>query len=200
MAAQMLGCRAILLGPGLPEIRTAGVLTLSYVPFSQVFPRAAAIVYHGGIGTTAIALRAGKPMLIVPSSFAQPDIAARLTRLGVARVIPRKLYRAGTAAAALWTLLSKSRSNRPTNCSGRRGAARRQCGRAHLRRIRETENRQSGPKCGTVYRREQRRLRGTRVGRNLPAFAEENADEISARIERAVDVTCTPPHGPCHYS
>lgn len=112
LAAKMLGRRAILIGLNLTEIRNAEVLTLNHVPFSEVFPHAAAIVHHGGIGTSAIALRAGKPTLVVPGSptelvsYAQPDNAARLARLGVARVHQRLDYNAGAIAYELSMLLS----------------------------------------------------------------------------------------------
>ena len=62
-------------------------------------------MHQAGIGTTAQALRAGKPMLIVPFSHDQPDNAARMVRLGVARVIGRRKYSAATAAEALRGLL-----------------------------------------------------------------------------------------------
>ena len=63
----------------LPE----GVRHFGYVPFSAVLPRAAAFVHHGGIGTTAQALAAGVPQLIVPMTHDQPDNAVRIRRLGV---------------------------------------------------------------------------------------------------------------------
>ncbi len=63
------------------------------------------IVHQAGIGTTAQALRAGRPMLIVPFSHDQPDNGARMVRLGVARVIGRRQYSAATAAEALRGLL-----------------------------------------------------------------------------------------------
>lgn len=113
LAAKMLGCRAILIGLNLPEIQSADFLTLSHVSFSEVFPHAAAIVHHGGVGTSAIALGAGKPMLVVPgsrtdlASHAQPDNAARLARLGVARVLQRSHYNANAIAYELWTLLAE---------------------------------------------------------------------------------------------
>lgn len=110
-AAKLLGYRAILVGADLPQMDTPEVLTLSHVSFSEVFPRAAAVVHHGGIGTSAIALKAGKPMLVVPGnedvlgSYAQPDTAERLRRLGVARVVRREQYSAAVVARELWTLL-----------------------------------------------------------------------------------------------
>ncbi|HSF31110.1 MAG TPA: nucleotide disphospho-sugar-binding domain-containing protein [Candidatus Tectomicrobia bacterium] len=115
-AARLLGCRAVLLGMSLLDsapyslewspFAAANVVTASYAPFSELFPRAAAIVHHGGIGTTALALQAGRPMLVVPDSYAQPDTAARVTRLGVARTIPRQAYTGAAAAVELLRLLN----------------------------------------------------------------------------------------------
>jgi rhamnosyltransferase subunit B len=105
-AAQSLGRRAILVGEesqeGLPE----SILAVQYVAYSQLFPRAAAIVHQGGIGTVGQALVAGRPMLVVPFSHDQPDNAARLVRLGVARTLGRNRYRASAAAVELRQLLS----------------------------------------------------------------------------------------------
>ena len=81
----------------------------AYLPFSTVFPRAAAVVHQGGIGTTAQALRAGIPQLVVPFGFDQPDNAARLERLGVARSLARNRYRENAAATALQELLGRPR-------------------------------------------------------------------------------------------
>jgi rhamnosyltransferase subunit B len=107
-AARRIARRAVLLvGPeptGLPPADER-IAVASYAPFSELFPRAAALVHQGGIGTTAQALRAGRPMAIVPFSHDQPDNAARATRLGVATVIGRRQYSAATAADALRTLL-----------------------------------------------------------------------------------------------
>jgi UDP:flavonoid glycosyltransferase YjiC (YdhE family) len=107
-AVRSIGRRAVLLvGPDAPSPPSADhqIAVAPYAPFSELFPRAAAIVHQAGIGTTAQALRAGKPMLIVPFSHDQPDNAARMARLGVARVIGRRQYSAATAAAALRELL-----------------------------------------------------------------------------------------------
>ncbi len=80
-----------------PRTLPANVRAFNYAPYSQVFPRCAAIVHHGGIGTTAQALRAGRPQLVTPMAHDQFDNAARAKRLGVAlrvghaRVTPDKL-------------------------------------------------------------------------------------------------------------
>ena len=108
-AARRLGRRALLLVGSDPRNRPArtspDILLADYLPHWQVFPRAAAIVHQGGIGTTAQALLAGRPTLVVPFGFDQPDNAARLVRLGVARSIARRDYDAGRAARALQALL-----------------------------------------------------------------------------------------------
>ena len=112
-AARMLGIRAVLLVGRDPrnipaESLPDDIALFEYLPYSQIFPRAAAVVHHGGIGTTAQALRAGKPMLVVPFAFDQPDNAYRVTRLGVARTIYRHRYSAHRAATELKTLLSNT--------------------------------------------------------------------------------------------
>ena len=89
-ACRRLGRRGVLLTrypEQLPARLPAGVLHADYAPFSAVLPRAAALVHHGGIGTAAQALGAGRPQLVMPMAFDQPDNAARLERLGVARTL-----------------------------------------------------------------------------------------------------------------
>jgi rhamnosyltransferase subunit B len=81
------------------------VLAVPYAPHSAVFPRAAVVVHQGGIGTTGEAMRAGRPMLVVPFGQDQPDHARRLRRLGVARSITAERYDAGRATRALGELL-----------------------------------------------------------------------------------------------
>jgi O-methyltransferase len=99
------------IGLDLDETQTPDVLILNRIPYSKVFSQAAAVVIHGGIGTAGIALAAGKPMLVVPGSrsdlmsYAQPDNAARLARLGVARVLQRANFNAHAVASELATLL-----------------------------------------------------------------------------------------------
>jgi len=98
-AVGRLGQRAILLTGKPPEDLGSlprDVMAFRYLPYSAVFPRAAAIVHQGGIGTLAQALAAGRPQLVVPVAFDQPDNARRTTALGVARSLP---FRKATAAA-----------------------------------------------------------------------------------------------------
>jgi UDP:flavonoid glycosyltransferase YjiC (YdhE family) len=109
-AAYQLGRRAVLLvgrDPANHPTRPLpqDVIAVPHAPHAAVFPRAGLIVHQGGIGTTAEAMRAGRPMLVVPYSHDQPDNAARLTRLGIARSVPRERYDAAMAAREIRTLL-----------------------------------------------------------------------------------------------
>jgi UDP:flavonoid glycosyltransferase YjiC (YdhE family) len=81
----------------LPE----NVIAVAYAPYAQIFPRASVIVHQGGIGTTGQALRAGKPMLVMPFGGDQYDNGARIERLGAGRTIMRNRYTAERAAVEL---------------------------------------------------------------------------------------------------
>lgn len=89
----------------LPADRPDTVAALDYIPFSQVLPRSAALVHHGGIGTAAQALAAGIPQLVMPLAHDQPDNAARLKKLGVGEALIPKRFTGVAAAAALDRLL-----------------------------------------------------------------------------------------------
>ena len=106
-AAAHLGIRALLVaGESQPkETPPPNIHVTGYAPYSAVFNRAAAIVHQGGIGTTAQALRAGKPMIVVPYGFDQPDNAARVQRIGVSVTIGRRSYAAKRVIAALRRIL-----------------------------------------------------------------------------------------------
>jgi UDP:flavonoid glycosyltransferase YjiC (YdhE family) len=92
-----------------PENLPESVVAFDYAPYSEIFPHAGAVVHQGGVGTTAQALRAGCPTLIVPYSHDQPDNAARVERLGTSRTIPRKQYSASRATKELRELLNNPR-------------------------------------------------------------------------------------------
>lgn len=102
-AAATLGLRAILLTPHraqLPAQLPTPALWQDYVPLRLLLPHVAALAHHGGIGTTAEALRAGTPQLVVPLAHDQFDNAARVTALGVgASVRASRLTRARLVAA-----------------------------------------------------------------------------------------------------
>jgi UDP:flavonoid glycosyltransferase YjiC (YdhE family) len=108
-AAKLLNRRAVMLY-GIFNQPPKGLDTervgFDYAPYSQIFPRACAVVHQGGVGTTGQVLRAGVPMLVMPYSHDQPDNAARCRRLGVSETISRDDYTAETVARKLRKLLA----------------------------------------------------------------------------------------------
>jgi UDP:flavonoid glycosyltransferase YjiC (YdhE family) len=109
-AAMRLGRRALLLVGRDPQNQPKhplppGVMAIQYAPHAAVFPRGCVNVHQGGIGTTGEAMRAGRPTLVVHYGHDQPDNAARLVRMGVARSIPRERYNAEVAAREIQNLL-----------------------------------------------------------------------------------------------
>jgi len=107
-AAQALGRRALLLvGPprNMPATLPDGVAAFEYAPYSEVLPRACAIVHQGGVGTTGQGMRSGKPVLILPHAHDQFDNAARVVRLGCGRVLARPRYNVESAIRELRALL-----------------------------------------------------------------------------------------------
>jgi len=99
-AVAALGLRAIFLTPHreqVPGALPSSICWQEYVPLTPLLPQVAALVHHGGIGTTAEALRAGTPQLVVPLAHDQFDNAARVVALGAgaslhaARVTPARM-------------------------------------------------------------------------------------------------------------
>jgi UDP:flavonoid glycosyltransferase YjiC (YdhE family) len=76
-----------------------------FAPLGALLPASAAIVHHGGIGTTAAALGAGVPQLVLPMAYDQFDNAARVKRLGAGQSLPPRRRSAANIAAALERLM-----------------------------------------------------------------------------------------------
>jgi UDP:flavonoid glycosyltransferase YjiC (YdhE family) len=111
------GWRGILLSQfpdQVPASLPDGVHHFTYVPFSQVLPRAAALVHHGGIGTTAQAFAAGVPQLVRPLAHDQPDNAARVRRLGAGEFLRPHQYKTGRVLETLGRLMKSEEIRR--NC------------------------------------------------------------------------------------
>ncbi|HEY3989376.1 MAG TPA: glycosyltransferase [Acidobacteriaceae bacterium] len=116
-AARMAGVRAVLLvgtdprnvPRNVPSTKSTDLCVARYAPYSKLFPRASLIVHQGGVGTTAQAMQAGRPMLVMPYSHDQPDNARRMRRLGVAGVIRRQYYTAERAARRIRRILGHPR-------------------------------------------------------------------------------------------
>lgn len=87
----------------LPE----NIFALESAPHAWLFPRMAAVVHHGGAGTTAAGLRAGVPGVIIPHANDQFAWGRRIHELGVgSRPIPRKNLTAKKLTQALEEALS----------------------------------------------------------------------------------------------
>ncbi len=108
-AARQLGRRAILVTGA--DCTAAAARIGARVQLStlfEVFPHACAVVHQAGIGTLSQALRAGRPQLITPVWFDQPDNAARACKLGVARTLPFRRATATRLTQQLRSLLANS--------------------------------------------------------------------------------------------
>lgn len=107
-ACELLGRRALLVtkfAEQLPGELPAWAMHVDYAPFSELLPGAGVFVQHGGIGTTAQALAAGVPQLVVPLAHDQFENAHRVKMLGAGDVLRGKRYTAARAAAKLRALL-----------------------------------------------------------------------------------------------
>ena len=76
------------------------------------------IVHAGGIGTTGLAMRSGRPMLVVPFAHDQPDNAERVARLGIEHTISRRHYVAARIVPELKELLDNPAYAQRANESG----------------------------------------------------------------------------------
>jgi sterol 3beta-glucosyltransferase len=108
-AAKLSGQRAIIQGDGgvLGLESSVDVLFVGRMPHAKVFPHCAAVVHHGGAGTTQAALLAGCPSVVVAHAYDQHDWAKRLHRAGVgARPLFRRTIRPQALAAAISSSVS----------------------------------------------------------------------------------------------
>jgi rhamnosyltransferase subunit B len=122
-AVGQLGARAMLVTNYPEQVPTRlppGVKVFGYLPFSEVLPQAAALIYHGGIGTLAQALRAGLPHLVVPHGYDQFDNGWRIERLGLGSSIPESSFRRRRVVRVLGAMLTDAQlSSRCRVCAGR---------------------------------------------------------------------------------
>ncbi len=83
------------------------VFMVGSTPHSWLFPRMAAVVHHGGAGTTAAGLAAGVPSVVTPFFADQPFWAQRIYDLGVGpKPVARRHLTAGSLAAAIQTAVT----------------------------------------------------------------------------------------------
>jgi UDP:flavonoid glycosyltransferase YjiC (YdhE family) len=111
-AVARVGARALVIGADMDALDKplpASTFAVPFAPFSSVYPRCAAAIHHGGIGTTAQCLRAGIPALIVPWGADQFFDGAQVRRIGSGTWMQRRFFTPHRAARALDALLREPR-------------------------------------------------------------------------------------------
>jgi UDP:flavonoid glycosyltransferase YjiC (YdhE family) len=109
-AVQRLGVRAVI-ASGWGGIQVSdlppSIYSVTEAQHQWLFPQMAAVVHHGGAGTTGAAFHAGVPQVIVPHMADQPFWGQRVSELGVGpRPIPVGALSADRLAQALQHALS----------------------------------------------------------------------------------------------
>ena len=109
-AVKESGCRAIIQadwGNIQTDIQDENVFKCGRLPYLDVFPFCAAVVHHGGAGTTHATLRSGCPSIVVEHAFDQTFWGTELERVGVAgKVLHRNSLTASELALAIQEILN----------------------------------------------------------------------------------------------
>lgn len=106
-ACHRTGHRGVILGEVSDgETLPDGMTAAQGAPYSRVLPACVAVIHHGGIGTTAASLYAGRPQVVIPFGPDHRDNARRLCNIGVARVVSRR----AVSERSLGTALSRATS------------------------------------------------------------------------------------------
>ncbi|MGH2458528.1 MAG: nucleotide disphospho-sugar-binding domain-containing protein [Chloroflexota bacterium] len=171
-AAERSGVRAMI-EPGWAELGSgalpSGILRADGVPHSWLFPRVAAVVHHGGAGTTAAVLRAGVPSVFVPHIFDQEMWADLAFQRGVApRAIARGQLSVDALAQAIDTAVHDPRLRERATRLG--VAIRGEDGVGNAVRLVETYVRAPGAIAPNHGRRGDRQMDG---GRSMPGKREK---------------------------
>jgi sterol 3beta-glucosyltransferase len=136
-ALALVGARGIIQAPAEVSARLRSraapsrVAFLEQAPHAHLFPRCAAIVHHGGSGTTQAALLAGKPSIVVPHLTDQFMFGALLHGRGLgAAPLPRRRLSSRALAARLRHVLADAHMPRRAAEVGARMRAERGAARA----------------------------------------------------------------------
>lgn len=125
-AVRRTGVRAVIARGwgGLEPTDTAqseSVMFIEAAPHSWLFPQVSAVVHHGGCGTTAAGLLAGKPNIICPFFGDQPLWGRQVERLGVGpSPIPQKRLTVESICHAIDTVMNDSTMRENAAALGRR--------------------------------------------------------------------------------
>ncbi|MGK7927641.1 MAG: glycosyltransferase, partial [Spirulina sp.] len=104
-----------------PKENNDRIFVTDSIPHHWLFPKVAAVIYHGGAGTTAAALRAGVPLVPIPFGGDQHFWGDRMQKLGVApsRIPHKKLTAEALASAIAKVTGDESIKNRARQLGGR---------------------------------------------------------------------------------
>jgi rhamnosyltransferase subunit B len=120
---ERLGVPGILLGGSSVDPageRCGSVLHLREVELALLLPRARLLVHHGGMGTTARALEAGVPQIVIPYAYDQPDNGARVEALGAGKLLMENQVSVDTLVSVAGQLLSSEDVKRCTSACAER--------------------------------------------------------------------------------
>jgi sterol 3beta-glucosyltransferase len=97
-AVVALGWSKLNYAEAIPE----NIFLIESIPHSWLFPKMKIVIHHGGAGTTAAGLSAGKPTIVIPHNADQPAWGLRVYELGVgAKPIKKTKLTSGKLAAAI---------------------------------------------------------------------------------------------------
>jgi len=121
-ASRALGRRAIL-SRGWAELelidQSSDCIAIGDVNQQALFPRVAAVVHHGGAGTTHAAALAGAPQVIAPMFSDQPFWASRVRELGIGTSIPMAELTADRLSSMLQVVSGLQMVERAATIAGR---------------------------------------------------------------------------------
>jgi sterol 3beta-glucosyltransferase len=94
-----LGWSKLTFNESIPD----NIFLIESIPHSWLFPKMKTVIHHGGAGTTATGLRAGKPTIIIPHNADQPAWGQRVFELGVgSKPIKKTNLTADSLASAIY--------------------------------------------------------------------------------------------------
>lgn len=125
---EKLAMPGVFLSPHGREDWGATIRHFDFLDLEPVLRHAAALVHHGGIGTTARAFQAGIPQVISPQLYDQPDNGYRVECLGAGRVVERLELSGNSLASAIRDLLDSTETHAALDEIRQRMA---QCDAAH---------------------------------------------------------------------
>jgi vancomycin aglycone glucosyltransferase len=122
-SARALGLRSIVSqgwGNLSPTDSGADCISIGDVNHEDLLPRVAAVVHHGGAGTTTAAVRAGRPQVVIPHLYDQYYWSRRVKKLGVGVSGPtRECLSVNTITSALRACLEPEMTNRAQGSANR---------------------------------------------------------------------------------